>query len=42
MSLLLLLSFSLFLRFPMFSLLAGSPGSLYGSGSGGNVFSRKV
>jgi hypothetical protein len=42
MSLLLLLSFSPFLRFPTFSLLAASPGSLYSSGSSGYVFSRKV
>jgi hypothetical protein len=45
-SLLLLLSFSLFLRLPTFSLLTSPPGSLYGSGSGSgsgsDVFSGKV
>jgi hypothetical protein len=40
--LLLLLPLSPFLRLSAFSLLMSPPGSLHGSGSGSDVFSRKV
>jgi hypothetical protein len=42
MSLLLLLSFSSFLRHLILSFLMSPSGSLHGSGSGGDIFSRKL
>jgi hypothetical protein len=42
MGTLLFLPFSPFFRLPTFSLLMSPSGSLYGSGSGSDIFSRKV
>jgi hypothetical protein len=41
-NLFLLLPFPSFLHLPTFSLLMSPPGSLYGSGSSSDIFSRKV